>query len=71
MEQIVKHEIGHVLGLGHANFDGNLMAAQVNRGIGTVSSLRSRGRIRRLTNGGLKNLRRPNHCISDSPRLIT
>lgn len=38
MEQIVKHEIGHVLGLGHANFDGNLMAAQVNRGIGTVSS---------------------------------
>jgi Matrixin len=38
MEQIVKHELGHVLGLGHANFDGNLMAAQVNRGIGSVSS---------------------------------
>ena len=38
MEQIVKHEIGHALGLGHANFDGNLMAAQVNRGIGSVSS---------------------------------
>jgi hypothetical protein len=37
MEQIVKHEIGHVLGLGHANFDGNLMAGQVNRGIGSVS----------------------------------
>jgi hypothetical protein len=38
MEQIVKHEIGHVLGLGHANFDGNLMAAQVNRGFGSVSN---------------------------------
>jgi hypothetical protein len=38
MEQIVKHEIGHVLGLGHANFDGNLMAGQVNRGVGSVSS---------------------------------
>jgi Matrixin len=37
IEQISKHEIGHVLGLGHANFDGNLMAAQVNRGSGTVS----------------------------------
>ena len=37
IEQIVKHEIGHVLGLGHANFEGNLMAAQVNRGIGSVS----------------------------------
>ncbi|MGA7368549.1 MAG: matrixin family metalloprotease [Nitrososphaeraceae archaeon] len=37
MERIVKHEIGHVLGLGHANFDGNLMFVQVNRGIGSVS----------------------------------
>lgn len=36
-EQIAKHEIGHVLGLGHANFDGNLMVAQVNRGSGSVS----------------------------------
>jgi hypothetical protein len=38
LEQIVKHEIGHVLGLGHANFDGNLMVGQVNRGSGSVSS---------------------------------
>jgi hypothetical protein len=36
IEQIAKHEIGHVLGLGHANFDGNLMAVQVHRGSGSV-----------------------------------
>jgi Matrixin len=37
IEQIAKHEVGHVLGLGHANFDGNLMAVDVNRGSGQVS----------------------------------
>jgi hypothetical protein len=37
IQQIAKHEIGHVLGLGHANFDGNLMATQVNHGSGSIS----------------------------------
>jgi hypothetical protein len=37
IEQIAKHEVGHVLGLGHANFDGNLMAVNVNHGSGQVS----------------------------------
>jgi predicted Zn-dependent protease len=37
VEQIVKHEMGHALGLGHANFDGNLMALRVNDGTDTIS----------------------------------
>ena len=34
IEQIVKHELGHVLGMGHANFNGNLMSTRVDTGSG-------------------------------------
>ena len=37
IEQIAKHEMGHALGLGHANFDGNLMAESVNDGTDIIS----------------------------------
>lgn len=37
IEQVIKHEMGHALGLGHANFDGNLMALRVNDGTDTIS----------------------------------
>jgi hypothetical protein len=30
IEQIAKHEVGHALGLGHANWDGDLMSPLVN-----------------------------------------
>jgi hypothetical protein len=37
VERIVKHEMGHALGLGHANFGGNLMAEKVNDGTENIS----------------------------------
>ena len=41
IEQIAKHEIGHVLGLGHANFEDSLMSTHVHYGSGTISSCES------------------------------
>jgi hypothetical protein len=38
IEQIVKHELGHVLGMGHANFNGNLMSTRVDIGSGTIAA---------------------------------
>ena len=37
LEQITKHEMGHVLGLGHSTFDGSLMTRNVNPYAGSVS----------------------------------
>jgi Matrixin len=41
IEQIVKHEIGHALGLGHANFNDSLMSIHVHYGTGTISTCES------------------------------
>jgi hypothetical protein len=38
IEQVTKHELGHTLGLGHANFNGNLMTERVDTGSGIISS---------------------------------
>jgi hypothetical protein len=43
--QIAKHEMGHALGLGHANFDGNLMAEEVNDGTAVVSDCETKAVI--------------------------
>jgi hypothetical protein len=37
VEHIVKHEMSHALGLGHADFDGNLIAEKVNDGPENIS----------------------------------
>ena len=38
VEQITKHEVGHALGLRHANFEGDLMSPQVNPAPGPFSA---------------------------------
>ncbi|WP_458743780.1 matrixin family metalloprotease [Candidatus Nitrosocosmicus sp. T] len=43
IEQITLHELGHVLGLDHANFRGNLMAERVDIGSTTISSCEIEG----------------------------
>ena len=37
IKQIAMHEIGHVLGIGHASFKGDLMSPVLNDEIGTIS----------------------------------
>ncbi|MGD1838993.1 MAG: M57 family metalloprotease, partial [Nitrososphaeraceae archaeon] len=43
LEHIIKHEIGHVLGLGHANFAENLMSANVEKIITEISECEIKG----------------------------
>jgi hypothetical protein len=38
IEQITKHEVGHALGLRHANFDGDVMSPIVNPAAGPLSA---------------------------------
>ena len=38
IEQVTKHEVGHALGAGHANFNGDLMSTTVQTGSGTIST---------------------------------
>jgi len=45
IEQITKHELGHGLGLGHADFDGDLMSTTVQGGSNLISACDIQGVI--------------------------
>lgn len=62
IEQIAKHEVGHALGLRHANFDGDLMSPVVNPVPGPMSACDIAGVIevnRWQTQDGRKHPRPP------------
>ena len=62
IEQITKHEVGHAFGLGHVNFDGDVMSPIVNPQAGPLSGCDLNGAIeanRWQTMVGRPSARRP------------
>ena len=43
LKAVAKHEIGHALGLNHANFKGNLMSKIMDSGVGAISKCEIEG----------------------------
>jgi predicted Zn-dependent protease len=67
IQRIVEHEMGHALGLGHSDFDGNLMAEKVNDGTENVSECETKAVLKanywRLIANGIEPAMPENHQI--------